>query len=84
MAWCIVGQCIATQQATPQALQQCLLLQVLAASYAEDEIQTRYYLTPFAVTAAHEYPRNHQCLLLSALSRCTCRLQIMETEHLHA
>ena len=35
-----------------------LLLQVLAASYAEDEIQTRYYLTPFAVTAAHEYSRN--------------------------
>ena len=40
------------------ALKKTLLLQVLAASYAEDEIQTRYYLTPFTVTAAHEYPRN--------------------------
>lgn len=45
-----------------------LLLQVLAASYAEDEIQTRYYLTPFAVSAAHEYPRKFHCLPLSALS----------------
>ncbi|KAL3156916.1 hypothetical protein ABBQ38_001178 [Trebouxia sp. C0009 RCD-2024] len=30
---------------------------VLLASYAEDEIQTRYYLTPFAVAAAKEYTR---------------------------
>ena len=30
-------------------------LQVIMASYAEDEIQTRYYLTPFAVKAATEY-----------------------------
>ena len=28
----------------------------MMASYAEDEIQTRYYLTPFAVKEAGEFP----------------------------
>lgn len=39
------------------------------ASYAEDEIQTRYYLTPFAVKAAaeHKSERSHQpCIASSA------------------
>ena len=31
-------------------------LQVVVASYAEDEIQNRYYLTPFPVKAAHDFP----------------------------
>ncbi len=31
-------------------------LQVVIASYAEDEIQNRYYLTPFPVKAATDVP----------------------------
>lgn len=33
-----------------------VFIQVLIASYAEDEIQNRYYLTPFPVKAALEVP----------------------------
>ena len=42
-------------------------MQVLLASYAEDEIQTRYYLTPFAVAAAKECTRNVLYLLPSVV-----------------
>ena len=40
----------------------------MMASYAEDEIQTRYYLTPFAVKAAAEHKSELLCCLLVASS----------------